>query len=196
MNRTAALVLAAGRGRRFGGGKMLARLAGRPMLQHVLDLVAAVGLEPVVIVLGSDAAVIERSLAWRSEQRLLNPVPAAGISGSVKLGLSALTDGNAERALVLLGDQPRLTAEQLVPLLAAPADAQRPIVVPRYGGAPGNPVLLERAAWRLAARLTGDRGMSQIVVSQPDLVRYVDMPGTNPGVDTPDELAALSRGAG
>jgi CTP:molybdopterin cytidylyltransferase MocA len=57
-------------------------------------------------------------------------------------------------------------------------------------------VLLDRAAWPLALALTGDRGMSQVIAQRPDLVRYLDLPGTNPDVDTQAELAALVNDEG
>jgi CTP:molybdopterin cytidylyltransferase MocA len=92
---------------------------------------------------------------------------------------------------VLLGDQPLLTAEQVAVVLGAAEDSTRPIVVPRYGGVPGNPVLLESAAWPLAEALTGDAGMSQLFRSSPELVRYLDVPGNNPDIDTPEDVSAL-----
>jgi molybdenum cofactor cytidylyltransferase len=188
---TAGLILAAGLGRRFGGRKLLADLGGRPILQHPLDLAAAAGLDPIVVVLGSDAADLEAACTWRGETRIVNPRPEEGMSSSVRLGVARLAETDARRTLVLLGDQPRLALEQVQVLLGAAEDPARPIIVPLYGGVPGNPVLLERAAWPLAAELTGDSGMSQLFRSRPDLVRYVDVPGSNPDVDTPEDLGAL-----
>ncbi len=191
---TAAIVLAAGRGIRFGGGKMLAELDGRPILQHVLDLAAQADLDPVVVVLGGDAEAVHRAISWRREVRVRNEESGRGISSSLVLGLEALE--TADRTLVLLGDQPRLTTDQLRSILAAQLDGKRPIVVPRYDGTPGNPVLLERAAWPIAHELTGDQGMSQLFASRPNLVRYVDVAGSNPDVDTLADLALLTRGGG
>ena len=65
--------------------------------------------------------------------------------------------------------------------------------MPRYSGSPGNPVLLERAAWPLAEGLTGDAGMVQLIRSRPELVRYVDLDGANPDIDTRSDLEALER---
>jgi len=62
--RTAAVVLAAGASSRFGSAKALAPLWGRPLLQHVLDVAAAIGFSEVVVVLGHDAGEIERHLRW------------------------------------------------------------------------------------------------------------------------------------
>jgi molybdenum cofactor cytidylyltransferase len=187
----AALILAAGAGKRFGGQKLLADLHGTPILQFPLDLAHAAGLRPVAVVLGMDVPAFERALAWRDEIRVVNPRPDEGISTSVRLGLDAIARTKATRAVVLLGDQPRLSAAQLDAILATPVDGSRPIVVPHYSGVPGNPVLLERAAWPLAAQLRGDSGMAQLFAANPGLVRYVDIDGANPDIDTAADLAAL-----
>jgi len=187
----AGLVLAAGNSRRFGSAKLLAALDGRPLLQHVLDVAAEVRLHPVVVVLGADAPALRQACSWRDEVLVVNPDPDAGLSGSVRLGLAQLAFSQVQRAVVLLGDQPRLSAKQLRSILAAPADETRPIVVPRYGGSPGNPVLLERAVWPMASGLAGDAGMSQLIRSRPALVRYLDVAGDNPDVDTPADLDVL-----
>ena len=57
--RVAAIVLAAGAGSRFGGGKLLATVDGRPLLQHTLDRLAEAGIDDVIVVLGADAAAVE-----------------------------------------------------------------------------------------------------------------------------------------
>lgn len=192
---TGAVILAAGRGSRFGGGKLLALIDGRPMLAHVLDLARSARLEPIVLVVGDDAEAIDAVIPAAGETRVRNAHPDRGISSSLKLGLSAVA--NAQRVLVLMGDQPFLKVEQLGAIAAVERDPTRPIVVPRYAdGRPGNPVLLEREAWPLADALKGDRGMSQLFAARPDLVRYVDLAGTNPDVDTAADLAALSRAEG
>lgn len=182
---TAGLILAAGQGVRFGGRKLLAPIDGRPMLQRVLDLAAGAALDPVVVVLGTDADELLTACAWRSEIRIHNPAPADGLSGSVRLGLEALEGSAASRAAVLLGDQPFLTLDQLRAVLAEPA----PIVVPRYAGVPGNPVVLDRSVWPLAATLQGDRGFVQLFAAQPELVRHVDVTGSNPDIDFQADLA-------
>jgi CTP:molybdopterin cytidylyltransferase MocA len=67
---TTAIVLAAGAGSRFGGGKLTATFAGKPLLQHVLDRVAEAGVGETVVVLGSDAEAIEADhLASRAQGR-------------------------------------------------------------------------------------------------------------------------------
>jgi molybdenum cofactor cytidylyltransferase len=192
--RVAGLVLAAGVASRFGSPKPLARLGGRPLLQHVLDAVAATPLDPVVVVLGHAAAEIEQAIDWRTELRLRNPDPARGLSSSLHVGLDdlgAMLPG-VDAAVVVLGDQPRTRAAVIESLVAAAATTDRPIVAPRYAGGGGiNPVLIRRAAFDLADRATGDRGLGPVLAADPDLVAWVDVDGSNPDVDTPADLAAL-----
>jgi CTP:molybdopterin cytidylyltransferase MocA len=189
----AAIVLAAGRSSRFGSNKLLANLRGRPVMQQVLDLASYVQLKPVVVVLPPGPAAFDASLAWRIEIRAINPEPGRGISSSLRVGLAQLAaiEPAVTRTLVVLADQPLLSAAQVQPLLDQRLEEERPIIVPRYSGRPGNPVLLERPAWPLAETLAGDRGMAQIIEARPDLVRYVDLPGSNPDIDTAADLASL-----
>ena len=192
----AAVVLAAGAGSRFGGGKLLAPLGGRPVLQHVLDRVAAAGVDHVVVVLGDDAAAVERAIDWRSERRIRNPDPGRGLASSVRLGIGALGP-EVDRALVVLGDQPSVPAAAIDALLAADVDAAHPVAVPRYDDAREgrNPVLLGRAAFEHVQELSGDRGFGPWLAAHPELVREVVVSGHNPDMDTRADHVALLEAA-
>jgi len=189
----AAVVLAAGSGSRFGGGKLLVPIDGQPILQHVLDRVAAAGLTSVVVVLGDDASAVEAAIDWRGERRVRNPNPGRGLSSSVQVGVAAL-DPSVETALIVLGDQPMLPARAIRALLDADVDPRRPVVVPVYGEDGGrNPVRLDRGAFPLVDQVTGDRGLGPVLAGHPELVREIPIrvEGGNPDVDTPADLVAL-----
>ena len=188
-----AVVLAAGAGSRFGGGKLLAWLAGRPVLQHVLDRLAEADLGEVVVVLGDDGDAVEQAIDWRRERRVRNPDPGRGLSSSLRIGIDALDDA-FEGALIVLGDQPLISAATIRALLAAPPGDARPIVVPAYAGDGGrNPVLLGRDAFDLVAEATGDRGLGPVIAAHPELVLEVpvDAPAGNPDIDTRADLVVL-----
>lgn len=186
-----AIVLAAGGSSRFGSPKTLATLASRPLLQHVLDVTDRLGFREVVVVLGRDADDIERLLRWRVEKRVRNPHPEAGLSSSLRIGLASV-DPASEGALLLLGDQPLVREDVISRLLTGFESAARPIVVPRYlGGGGPNPLLIYRAAWPIALETKGDRGLGPLLRDHPDLVLEIEMAGSNPDVDTPEDLARL-----
>ncbi len=189
--RVAAVVLAAGASSRFGRPKALAQLWGRPLLQHTLDAVQAAGPAEVVVVLGGDADEIRHALEWHSESVVRNPSPDDGLSSSLRIGLASLGSAS-EAALIFLGDQPTVQAGAVASLLAVFVTPTRPIAMPLYanGGGP-NPLLIHRSAWPLALEARGDRGLGPVLREHPDLITEVHVAGSNPDVDTPDDLARL-----
>lgn len=198
----AGLVLAAGSGIRFGGGKVRAPLEGRPLVGHVLEAARAGGLTRIVLVLGRDAVEVRAALLARDPAALdgvlvaLNGAPDRGLATSLRLGLAAATAGpSPSGVVVLLGDQPRVRPDVIAAVTAA-AEAAGPgvrAIAPSYAGDGAlNPVLLLPPAWPLAAGLQGDRGVGPLLASRPDLVVRVPVAGANPDVDTQDDLAALA----
>src|SRR6185503_1456832 len=119
----AAVVLAAGESRRFGGAKQLAELDGRTLLEHVLSVAKAAGLAPIVAVvpvwLTRPRAMDDDRLRW-----VRNPYPERGLSHSLRLGFEMLGT-SVEAAVILLGDQPTVPAAAIPALLAA--RGERPI---------------------------------------------------------------------
>ena len=198
-------MLAAGSGSRFGGGKLLAPVGGRPVLQHVLDRLTSAGLGEVVVVLGDDAEVIQAAVEWGSARRVRNPDPGRGLASSLQVGMAALdatagdgtsggdgTSRGPDAVLIVLGDQPFLPSDAVRAILDAPLDAGRPIVVPVYPDDRGrNPVLIGRAAFGLVGEATGDRGLGPLLAAHRSLVREIPVSGENPDVDTRADLVRL-----
>jgi molybdenum cofactor cytidylyltransferase len=197
--RAYALILAAGQGRRFGGGKLLASFHGRPLLSHVLEVVKA-GCECGI--LGGGCVVVksddDRARTLSTDARLdpiLNDAAQLGMSHSVRLGLAALeTRADAGAALIFLGDQPLVRIEVVQALNTAWEEGAGSIVRPRYQDrpdVPGHPALLDRSTWPLARQLQGDRGFKRLLTSTS--VFTVDVPGVNPDVDSRADLNALEE---
>jgi CTP:molybdopterin cytidylyltransferase MocA len=188
--RVQAIVLAAGAATRFGGRKLEARVDGKPVLQHVLDALVEAGLEhPIVVVAGGAADL-------RGLDVVVNSAPERGLSSSLKLGWARATAiaPPPDAVLVVLGDQPLLRPEVVRALLAAPLDHARPIVAPRYAGTDAhNPVRVEMRARQLIDDASGDRGLGPILERNPELVRWLDIDGDNPDVDTAADLARVAE---
>ena len=194
----AAVVLAAGAAARYGGGKLLAVLEGRPLLAHVVDAARSAHLHPIVLVVPPTGELDELELG--EVRRVVNPDPAEGLSSSVRLGLRALElEPGVDAAAILPGDQPRVRAAVIETLVAALEERPAtPFVVPRYTADQGaNPVIARRSIWRLADELAGDRGFGPVLGSHPELVRVVEVDGANPDVDTVADLDRLvAQGVG
>jgi molybdenum cofactor cytidylyltransferase len=188
----AAVILAAGSASRFGGGKVLADLDGRPLLRHVVDAAREAGLGPIVVV-GPPSGALD-TVDLGDVRRVVNPHPEEGLSSSVRLGLRALLEDRAEAAVILPGDQPRVRSAVVRALIAAAATApEAGFIVPRYAAdGSRNPVLVRRALWRLADELVGDRGFGPLLAAHRHLIREVPVDGDNPDVDTRDDLLRLA----
>ena len=191
----AAVVLAAGLSRRFGtANKLLAPIAGVPMLHRVIALAQAAGFANPHVVLGHDAEEIARGLVGRGGLIVINPDFESGMASSLHAGLSALPD-EVEGALILLGDMPLVRAETVATLVAAAAaHPERAAFVPVEGGEWGNPVLIRRRLFPEVLALTGDRGARALLRGRADCLDVaVDDPGIHRDFDTPEMLrAALS----
>jgi CTP:molybdopterin cytidylyltransferase MocA len=195
--RVRAVVLAAGAGARFGGHKLEARVDGRPILQLVLDALAEAGLDDPVVVVGPDGPGHETAgFDWRSAQLVVNPEPGRGLASSLGLGwqTALASEPSPDAVLVVLGDQPLLRADVVRSLATAPVDIDRPIVAPRYSGTQAhNPVRVEAVASRLVDEAAGDRGLGPVLERHPELVRWLDVEGDNPDVDSVADLAHVAE---
>ena len=182
----AAVVLAAGESRRFGGAKQLALLDGRTLLEHVLLRAAEAGLDPIVAVV---PVWLTRPRDWTDERLrwIRNPHPGRGLSHSLQLGFAALP-ADCEAAVILLGDQPTMPGERIAAVIAG--RGERPIVATHVGGRPAPPVLVERSHFGLIGEAAGDAGLRDLLAAHPEWVVAVEMPGHVPDVDT---LADLDR---
>jgi CTP:molybdopterin cytidylyltransferase MocA len=198
-----ALVLAAGASRRFGAEKLSAPLNGRPMLSHVLDtlrearergLVTGVG-----IVTQSAASHVHDLIEHSGFVPIINAEPDAGLSRSLQLGLEMITKCFPEvgGVLVFMADQPWVQLGTIETVIGAWRLSTRPVVRPRYleDEAPGHPVLIGRDVWPQARTLRGDVGFGAILTDYPELVTTVDIPGSNPDIDTPDDLRRHTESA-
>jgi len=180
----AAVILAAGLGRRFGGPKAGARLRGQTLLAHVVALARSAGLQSVFAVVPNAIGVPVGVVA------VVNPRPERGLSSSLQLGIGAVPPGMA--ALVLLVDQPTLAAESIAAVLTA--RGTRPILAAESGGRLAPPVLLEPEAFPLVTTLAGDIGLRETFQRHPELVHAVSVPVHAPDIDTADDLARLEAG--
>ena len=178
----AALILAAGEGRRFGGTKQLAELDGRPLLEHVLAAVS--GISPRVVVLGHAADDIVAAVDLHGARPVFCPDFADGQAASLKCGLAAL---DTDAVLVVLGDQPGITPEALRAIISAAGDHDA--VRATYHGVPSHPVLLRPPLLARAGELSGDVGFRDLLrdarVCEVEIGHLADPTD----IDTREELA-------
>jgi molybdenum cofactor cytidylyltransferase len=193
-DRVAAIILAAGAGRRFGSLKPLAIWHGAPLLAHVVEAVRASQVNHAVLVTGYAEKRMGEFVRYRwPDLRIAsNPDWAQGQSTSVRAGLRALSGGFGA-ALFVLADQPRLTPGVIDALLERRRQTLAPIVAPTYGGQRGNPVLFDRSLFAELMELTGDVGGRPLIAKYAAQVEWVTFAAdAAPGdVDYSEDLSLL-----
>jgi molybdenum cofactor cytidylyltransferase len=185
-------VLAAGGGSRFGGGKLLAKLGGRPIIETVLDNVREAPVDEIIAVVGADAESLREVCERYGIRTVANQEWERGQSTSVLAGLRTC---GGRAAVVMLGDQPFVGAEAVARLVAAFAEGAK-VAVATYGGKRRNPVLFSREIWPLLeAELAGDEGARSVLRRHPELVVEVPCDGVGDpvDVDTREDLRRLEE---
>ena len=154
----AAVVLAAGAGRRYGMPKALVEYEGSLLVERAVRTARAV-CDPVLVVLGAQAVDVWRQADLDGATVLANKEWETGMASSLRTGLAGLRGwpGRVDAALILLVDMPGMTPEALT-RLAAEASPQA-LAVATYDGVRGHPVLLGREHWAgVLETATGDEG--------------------------------------
>ncbi|MBX9396690.1 nucleotidyltransferase family protein [Streptomyces sp. TRM72054] len=171
----AALLLAAGGGRRLGGRpKALLEHRGRPLIEHAVAVLRAGGCARVHVVLGARADVVRERAELSGCVLVENPEWEQGMGSSLRAGLDSLAGTGARAALVSLVDQPGIGPEAVARVLAAYTD-ESSLVSAAYDGVRGHPVLFGAAHWAdIAATATGDRGARAYLNEHVSGIRLVE----------------------
>ncbi|THD58122.1 NTP transferase domain-containing protein [Phenylobacterium sp.] len=192
----AAVVLAAGSGTRYGGGKLLAPWRGGVLLDGALAAACAAPVDKVYVTWGADPAVLAATTAFavrapKGERLVLVHAPRydEGLSASLAAGVAA-APAEIDGVFVFLGDMPRipvgLTA-RMAQALAAGADA----VATEFEGRRGHPVLFGRRLLPQLTTLKGDRGAGELLSGLGEALKLIPAPddGVLYDVDRPGDLA-------
>lgn len=175
------VILAAGRGTRFGGSGKLSAPCGPKLLgQWALD--AARGTDLQILWVGNENTP---KFAGRYCEIVLNPVPELGLGTSLAIAAAAAQERNADAMLVMLADMPLIDTGLLQQLIELSA----PAACLHQSGKPGVPALIPSEMFEALKSLSGDHGASQLLSSAPDLKCLKPASGILLDVDTPEQLA-------
>ncbi|WP_214351011.1 nucleotidyltransferase family protein [Pseudomonas congelans] len=187
-----ALVLAAGRSRRFAGDKRRALLpCGRTLLTASLENAQTAFGKTAVVLRPDDQAdalgIASNVTIIRSEHAEL------GMGHSLASAVAAVMDSSADAVAIVLADMPWIQPQTLHDL-AGMADRQR-IALPMHEGQRGHPVIIGRYFWPALLKLEGDQGAKALIIDNPEAcdVLHCDDPGILRDADTPSALAEACR---
>ncbi len=192
--RIAGVLLAGGRGERFGGGKLLAPVqsaqddvaAGTPVGVAACRHLAAALPEIIAVVRPGDPA-LAAALAAAGARVLVCERASEGMGASLACAVAATAD--ADGWVVALADMPWVRPATIAAVAAALA-AGADIVAPRYDGQRGHPVGFAHGHGAALAALAGDEGARSVVAAHAAGVRVIDVddPGVLRDVDRASDL--------
>jgi molybdenum cofactor cytidylyltransferase len=187
----AAVILAAGCSKRMGANKMLADIAGEPLIRRTVTTVGRSKARPLIVVTGHESEQVEGALAGLDATIIRNRRYAQGLATSLNAGIAAVPAA-AAGALICLGDMPLVRPKIIDALIDRFVEEPRlRAVVPAHAGEWGNPVLLSRGLFSAIAALTGDAGARGLLRECPDVAVIEADQSVLLDADTPQALRAL-----
>ena len=188
------MILAAGASVRLGRPKQLLLFRGETLIRRAARLACAAGLTPVHVVVGHRGGEVGAALGGLGDTVVVvaNPDWPHGMGSSLACGVVSLPSVAA--ALVLVTDQPYLSAELLVAVMERYRTGQCSLVACRYAsGTIGVPALFDRRHFAELATLSGDRGARSLFARHAGALAAVSFPGGDVDVDTAPAAAALNH---
>jgi molybdenum cofactor cytidylyltransferase len=185
------LVLAAGDSKRLGRPKQLLPYGEATLLDHVLDTARSCSFDQLLCVIGGAAGDVRAAVDFSGVDVVENPDFGEGCSSSIAAALHAV-DSRCDVLVLMLGDQPGVTAATVATLLAGRGDA--PIAACAYSDGRGHPLAFSRSLFPELEGLHGDKAVWKLLDRHAAVAADVPVDGAIPrDVDTWDDYAQIAR---
>ncbi len=188
----AIILLAAGTSTRMRAAVQTVKYRGKPLLRHAAETALASGCRPVVVVLGASEDEVCRTLDSLEVEIVINERWADGMGSSIRTGLRALEGRLVSGVILGLADQPLITAEILMELVARHVESGKTIVASRYSGTVGVPVFFARRSFRMLAALKPSQGCKSLILANAWDAEFVECPEASADIGTPTDYASQS----
>ena len=162
----------------MGSPKQLLMLNNANLIQHAIDEALSADAEKVLVVLGSGAEIITDSINKKQAHIINNKNWEEGIASSIRIGVenARLISPSINAVILMVCDQPYVSASLLKNLVAHHNDTGKPIVASQYKDTLGTPVLFNKTIFPELLKLNGDSGAKQIILDNKEKVQPVKFP--------------------
>lgn len=187
----AAILLAAGGSSRMGRPKQLLTIGGQSLLARTVGTAESVGCDPILVVLGRDTDRCRAHIGRRA-MAVQNDAWESGMGSSLRAGAKALPAGT-RAAMILLCDQPWVSADTLHRLMEAFHKTRPAACVAAYAETLGPPVIVNEATLRRLHYWPDTQGAKALWTGGEINVTTVACPEAAADIDTPDDYARAVR---
>ena len=194
---TAIIILAAGSSSRLGEPKQLLKINGETLLEKSMTIALQTGVQDVFVVLGAGEKELRPQLENRPVHIIQNMNWSKGIGSSLKAGLARERQyrPDIQCVVIMVCDQPHVTASHLMQLLETHHATQKAIVASSYSSTAGVPVLFAKSVFTQLEQLEDGHGAKKIMEAHPEFLETVDFPGGSIDLDTPDDVRRFRQEA-
>jgi molybdenum cofactor cytidylyltransferase len=188
-------LLAAGNSSRLGTPKQLLQFNKMSLLNHAVMTASLSAANEIIVVLGSNAVLLEKELADTNARVVINEDWKVGMGSSVVRGVKELVKMHPfiNGVIFMMCDQPHVTSELLNDLISTHIRTGKNIVTSSFNGVPGPPALFERRFFAELMQLEGDAGARKIIQQNMHETETVVFPEGNIDIDTVEDYEALIK---
>lgn len=186
-------MLAAGASSRLGKPKQLLCYKGTTLLKHAVQLAVEAALNPIVVVLGSNAGLLGKEIEDSKAIIVINEAWEEGMASSIRTGLRKMLEMEPaiNTVIIMVCDQPYISVKLLQDLIAEHIKTGKPIVASNYKNNLGTPVLFHTSIFSELMQLKGDTGAKKILKNHPEWVVAIDFPMGEIDIDTEEDYNKL-----
>jgi molybdenum cofactor cytidylyltransferase len=169
-----AMILAAGESKRMGKPKLLLPFGEKTIIEIIVATVVSSKVEQTLVILGSDREKIEEKIKDYPVKIVYNRDFRGGMLSSVQCGFKSLPE-ETRAVLVVLGDQPKISATVINKLIDAHKSSGKGIVLPVFKKERGHPVLIDMKYREEVENLSPEVGLRGTVYNHPEDILEVDV---------------------
>ena len=185
------VLLAAGGSSRLGHPKQLLKFRDQSLLRRAAEQALNTGLS-VHVVLGAARDRLRAELESLPVDIVVNPEWRQGISASIRAGSQRIAE-NASGVLIMLCDQPLVTAAHLNELIDVSGSRRGCIAASEYGGVLGVPAVFGRDYFDELMNLEGDEGARALIAAHSAEVMGVNFADAGLDIDCEKDVETLKR---
>lgn len=176
----AGLILAAGESRRMQSPKSLLSIGKKTFIEHIIDILREGNADPIIVILGHNADLIQKSANLNGTTVLINPDYPLGQLTSIQCGVRHLFNLPVEGVLICLVDSPLITAHLIHQLIQEGKKSEKGIILPTYKGRRGHPGLFMKKQFQNILDAPLDQGARWVIQQHSD--ELIEIPTEEEGV--------------